>query len=131
MTQADRIHVLRASSGLRSVRIWHLMALVLAVALVFALMAQVPALGVLVLLDVAAVACAITLIRFDQRIQHFWSWVTRRGGEHRPFREWLMLTCSAIAVTIYQAATAFVWVSAVLLSIATGIVAVATMVSLL
>jgi len=105
-------------------RIWHLMTLVFSAAVAFALLARVPVLGVLVLLDVTAVVGAIALVRNEPHIRRLWSRATRRSGERRYLRERLRLASGAFAVTAYQLVTSLVLSTAVVLTVVSGIAVV-------
>ena len=106
-------------------RICHWMAVVLAAASALSLfMSGAPELGLVFVLDVAALACATALLRHEPRIRKGWSWTTRRGEGPRTPLESVALACLTLAVVAYQATIALVMAAVFVLVIVTGIAAV-------
>jgi hypothetical protein len=106
-------------------RIWHLMAGVLAVAIISALLARSPVLGGLVVLDMVVLGCAFLAVRNDHRVLTLWSRAQRRSERIRGFRGRIVLLAGGSIVFAYEAITSLVMSAAFLLVATTGVIAVA------
>src|SRR5262245_41299795 len=89
-------------------RIWHLMAAVLAIGVAATLMVRAPELALIILIDGLLVYCAAILLRWERRHQDVSRRAARQRAPPRHFGERLILWGDTVAVVLLLAFYAIV-----------------------